>query len=322
MIIYEEIKHYIRIYKENIWKKKVENCSINEIEKFIYDYNFLWAKEIYMQNTFYGIASTIKKFAGIPQENQFRVPIEHGINLYHESVNLYEIGSPGNYIVTMSKYRKSVIEKKSEKEAIMIGPYIAYAGEYYSAERMEYLKKQKGRTLLVFPTHSTKKFEQEYDTNIFIEAIERVKKDFNTVMVCMYWKDIALGRWKMYKDKGYEIVCAGHLYDQSFLNRLRTIFGLSDAVILNDTGTGLGYAVYLDKPCYIIEQNINQIGKDSNKSLGRVWGKEHFELLDAFHEPDFILTKQQKDLCSYIYGYDEVKEPKVLYETLQKCLKR
>lgn len=126
-----------------------------------------------------------------------------------------------------------------------------------SSAEQENFKKKLGRTLLVFPNHSSHYIETKFDERDLILEIEKVKNKFDTVLVCMYWKDILLKKEQPYKDKKYKIVTAGHIFDYNFLPRLKSIIKLADVTMSNAIGTHMGYCVYLGKPHYLFLQKFN-----------------------------------------------------------------
>lgn len=320
MVIKNYIESKISDKVDKIFQKHSEKYGIFDIKQLTHDYNKIWTREYHFANGFYGLSTILKDYAQIDNSKVIKAPIEHGINDYENALNPYEIGLPTENIITLSEFRKNTIEKLSNKKAIVIGPYVAYAKGYYSDEEIAIMRRQNGRTLLVFPTHSTKEIDTNYDVNGFLCEIRKIRKEFDTVLVCMYWKDISRGVHTLYQQEGYKVVCAGHIYDLNFLKRLHSIFELTDAVIFNQTGTGVGYAMQLHKPCYIYNQELEFYSKSPSAYLEQQFSPEHYEILNAFNKPDFIITEEQKQICSYVYGVGQVKTPKQLKELLLPCM--
>ena len=201
------------------------------------------------------------------------------------------------------------------------GPYIAYAEEYRSKECIEDLKKEIGRVLLAMPSHSTQKDNTEYDVDEFIQYINSVKKDFDTVMVCVHYEDLKRGIWKLYKEKGFYVVSAGNVLSPYFLSRTKYIFHLSDAFISNTVTTGMAYAMYMNCPIKLIHQkvNYNLTGRDNFSEL------ELENLVDRAYElfidSEFIISEEQKEFGNYVFGLENVKskgEMNVLLKTLTR----
>lgn len=320
MFIKNYIDSKINDKVDQIFQKHSERYGIFDIKQLTHDYNKIWTQEYHRANGFYGLSTILKEYAQIDNSKVIKEPIEHGINDYENALNPYEIGFPSDNIITLSEFRKKTIERLSKKKAIVIGPYIAYVNGYYSDEEIKAMREQNGRTLLVFPTHSTKVIDTNYNVDNFLNEIRRIRKGFDTVLACLYWKDIARGIHKHYQQEGYKIVCAGHIYDVNFLKRLHSIFDLTDSVIFNQTGTGVGYAIQLQKPCYIYNQELEFNSQCPSAYLEQKFSSEHYEIVKAFSKPDFCITEEQQKICSYVYGVGQTKTPEQLRELLLPCI--
>ena len=206
------------------------------------------------ENNLYGNGYVIGKYFN--NINLSVTTIEHGLYIGSLVPDRHLVDTFDS-IITFSEYRKKFIEAKTDKEIITIGPYIKYAQSLYSQEKIDLEKKRLGHTLLVFPSHSIDCVYAKYDISMFIEYIKNFKNKFNfdTVLICLYWKDIALNIQQEYINAGFSITSAGHSYDPYFLNRLKTIILLSDATITNAVGTHVGYAVSLNKPTQIWDKS-------------------------------------------------------------------
>jgi len=232
------------------------------------------------------------------------VPERHLVNAYHN-------------IITFSEYRKKYIEAKTDKNIITIGPYIKYAKPLYSDEKIALEKELLGKTLVVFPSHSIESIYAKYDINQFIEYIKKFKNEFNfdKVLVCLYWKDIALGMDQQYVSAGFNVVSAGHMYDPYFLSRLKTILLLADATLTNTVGTHVGYAITLNKPTKV--WNEGEVGyhpitgneAEAAKELGTRTGLDldtHLSAVnhikDIFSNFDNKISNEQVSCVQHYWG--------------------
>lgn len=242
--------------------------------------------------------------------------IEHGLYI-GSLVPDRHLEDPFDSIITFSEYRKKFIETKTDKNIITIGPYIKYAHPLYSQEKIDFEKKRLGKTLVVFPSHSIDCIYAKYDINQFIDYIKEFKNKFNfdNVLICLYWKDIALGIQHDYINAGFHVVSAGHSYDPYFLSRLKTIILLSDATLTNAVGTHVGYAVSLNKPIQIWDKSQvkyhpipgNEI--EAEKELTMRQGGDldtHREAVshikNVFSSFNHKLSEEQKSCVKYYWG--------------------
>lgn len=297
------INEMIKQKQKKYLRKKVRTADIWDVELLASDIGAIPTSELAFQNDCYGAATVLKKYAGISNEVRFNFVMEHGSYMIKNYAYVRDIihNAP---IVTFGEARKKMLEQEWNKTAYAVGPYIAYAEDYYSKEKFGEIKSKYGRVLLVFPSHSTDMAVAEYSFKDLVSEIDRVKREkgFDTIMICLHWMDIAREVEKEYIKAGYQVVCAGRGEDELFLSRLKAIINLSDGVMMNDVGTSLAYALYLRKPCYIYKQDV---------AYGKVvyaMSDEYFRLLKAFENDDFQLTDEQLELCDYIYGFGEVKK--------------
>lgn len=249
---------YIRDLRRDLHKeiRKREKLSIFDFERLSLslDYEDIVASGYML---YYGIYKCVKKYTKGYQKNIRHCAISHG---FTNSVVL------GGYNEYFAKHYGTLYTcggdgwwQKCLPASIrvhVLGPYISYVKSLYSYEKLERMKKKLGRTLLVFPLHSVDDKEYtEYDIDEFIREVDAIKDQYcyDTVMVCMYWRDIHTNTFIPYKKKGWKIVTAGHRLDSNFLRRLRSIILLSDMVVTNGVGTHVGYAVCLNKPVYIMD---------------------------------------------------------------------
>lgn len=287
--------------------------SISALSKNISIFS-AFSTESHTPNDFYGHATIIKKFLNIPVEYQFKFVIEHGVTL-SKQINNLELDSSLSSYLTFSKYRTKVL-KQSGKLSHSIGPYIYYSNHYLTREQLKNEKKRLGRCLLVLPSHSTLDIQANYDIERFCREIQKMGKNFQSIVICLYWKDILHGADKIYKLHGFECVTAGHILDPNFLPRLKSIIELSDFTISNDPGTHVGYCILMNKPHLIIPQKQDMKGLKSevDKAYAIQQAKPYKEVMEAFCIPnDKITTKQYKVVNEY-WGLNQIKDKKSLQE--------
>ncbi len=290
--------------RASIFDYKIQACDI---------------KQVAANNDFYGHAFVLKKFAWGKDHLDYVIKgsIEHGMffdDYIWEESEIFN--NPFPTILVPRKARIKTFENKTDKKIIPIGPIIAYTDMSVCTESEE-LKKRLKRTLVVFPSHSSHHVKVNFDEKDFYNEIERVGKEYDTILVCLYWKDILLGRDLAYRSKGWKIVCAGHIFDKLFLYRLRLILELADCVMSNTIGDYIGQAAYLNKPVYLYNQemwgesmdkNPDSIGSSEVTLLEAVTNNAAYnQLMEGFAKHEDVLTTEQKELCNYYFGLDCVK---------------
>lgn len=152
-------------------------------------------------------------------------------------------------------------------------------------------------------------------------------KEFDTVIVCLYWKDILLGYDKEYKKRGWKLVSAGHIFDKYFLCRSRLIFELADCVMSNYAGGLVGNAVYFNKPVYLYRQKHDMTSsvrseqeRMANSSTAQAqMENEIMKEFDVFRDS---INVQQREFCNYYFGLDCVRTKEELGNILDDMDRR
>jgi hypothetical protein len=312
-------------------EKEIEsrkNLSLTDIEKLSADLPNTYTKEILRGEIFlarYGMDRILKQYAGLPLDSKIHVLFEHGILFTDYVGGAFRIHE---YLPSMvaSKYRVDILKKqKNYHGSYAIGPYIHYAESLLSNEEIKEEKERLGRTLLVFPSHSIDCITAHYDYQSFIDKINEVKRDFDSVRICMYYQDINLKHHLPYQKEGYEIVTAGHFNDYNFLKRLKSIIMASDMTMANDIGTHLGYCIYLGKPHYLTKQSVDYDVTDVVNEKNTKEAKEKLNKSDnvanitrLFSDYNEEINQEQHDLISYLWGFNEIKTKNELYTLIKQ----
>lgn len=270
--------------------------------------DYFRSNEIYICNNFYGINNQIKKYANY--NKSIKAPIEHGVyfNNFISDNEWVNSGLPG--IITFGNYRYETLRKSSEKPIFQIGPYIHYVDNLYNDDELQNIKRKLGKNITVFPTHSIDDDKISYDVNQLCSEIENIKLKFNcnSITICLYWRDIEIGINKIYQDKGYKVVCAGHRNNPNFLSNLKSIILLSDITISNGLGTHLGYCLYLKKPHIIIKQDkYRQKVYDNPEKYEKIFISEIEEIENYFIEQNEIINNKQISIMNKYWGAEKVR---------------
>jgi hypothetical protein len=203
-----------------------------------------------------------------------------------------------------NKYITQYLEKKNlKKEVVEVGPYILGAKNFYDNDTLSNLKKKIGRMLLVYPQHSIESIHVDYEIDDLIQEIKSKAHQFDSVFVCLYWKDILFhpDYVERYKKEGFVVVSNGHRSDPMFLSRQKDLIMLSDMMMTNGLGTHIGYSICLNKPVCYHKQNILINEKPQSESQYSVSEVES-EFAEAFREFSCIITERQVNLVKQYWG--------------------
>ncbi len=282
--------------KKKFWKEinRRKAMSIFEYKELVKPIPFCPIETIRDSN-FYGQAYALKQYAGV---DKFDWSIEHGLYV-DDYVPIAARCKTTERIMTFSDIRVKGLESV-HKPVVSIGPYIHYAECMVNHEEMNLLKRELGRTLLFFPTHTSCEGGLEYKVHSMIDELLKFKNQhgFDTVIVNMYYLDeYKKGFGDLYAKAGFKVTTAGHQLDINFLNRLKTIISLADYTCSNSIGTHTGYCIYLNKPHLIINpaQTVDEVEP--------LW----HDLWKAFESNSPQAQIQQQILSHKYWGFDCVK---------------
>lgn len=298
------------------------SVSIFEIEKLAQDFPYPTFEHV-LDNNIYGIGYWLKKYASV--NKPLDIYIEHGV-FFGEHLQVEQKDWFVKTIVTLSKNRKQTLQNlRVKKNIIPIGPYIHYSEPYLTSSEFVKLKKKIGKTLLVFPTHSSNNLNTNNFSSELVNRINLLKHNFDSVIINLYYLDaLKTEIVKAYKQEGYFVTCAGHKFDPFFLSRLKTIIQLADYTVSNSghVGTQIGYCIYLGKPHYICNVNLVTTPKDSvgvkrlkeNYILREFENREVYNVFENFKEN---ITQEQKKIVEKYWGLSEIKSKNEIFNIIQ-----
>lgn len=277
-----------------------------------------FTSETHCPNDWYGHASNLKIFLGLPKNYRFKFIMEHGLYL-NEQVDNIDIETNLPSIITYSDYRKEIL-RKYRKHTFSIGPFIHYTKSFLTDKQIFEEKKRLGKSILLFPAHSSSMIGIEYGIINLCKKIKNIGKDFDSIRVCLYWKDVLLGKNKIYQDFGFECVTAGHMLDPLFLPRLKSLINISDLTISNIASSQVGFCIYFNKPHIILADKLKLTASKKWKNrTNEIFQSEGYnEIMNEFSKQNYKITKRQKELIKKYWGTDNVKTKKQLKKIIQK----
>lgn len=202
--------------------------------------------EAHKPNDYYGHITHLKNYCQF--EGEGYCTLEHGFGSPASLIWEVDLASPYSSHWVMSEQRVEKIKAKTNKWTLAVGPYVHYAPLLLNQEQIDNESKRLGRSLLVFPAHSTHHNKVLFDASLLFSKIQSLAQDYDSVRCCLYWADFDSEFAEMCQAQGWEIVTAGHIYDPGFLARLKTLMYLSSAIAYNTFGTHVAYAAMMNKP--------------------------------------------------------------------------
>lgn len=247
--------------------------------------------------------------------------LQHGIA--YELTDWMRQKKEGINFVWSSYIRELYREVTDNQRIYAVGAPFFYAKSLMSQEQLENEKNRLGKNLLAFPLHSTHYYDIDFDSDNFIKLLKEQQKRFDTVRVCLYWKDIQRGLAEAYIKAGFECVCCGHINDVLFLQRQRSLFEIADATISNGLGSYIGYSVYLNIPHWLVNEDYEIKNTNGNEAeeLTRLFKEITVSerIYKAFGDnSDFIITKEQREIVDLLWGVSDIKTPEEMNDLLMR----
>lgn len=275
----------------------------------------LITRELHPFNAFYGHDRLLKRYAGAPERAVLKLSIEHGLPMSQTVSELDRKLALPLHLCQAPERARLVERELPGVEAVPIGPLINYAEGT--------LEKRRSRVLL-FPAHSVQTGRAEYDVDRFLEQTAPYRDQFEETAVCLYWRDVQLGRDAEYTHRGLDVVSAGHLYDPEFVPRLRKLLSSSMAIATNEVGTHVVYAALLDCAVWILPQEVeyqfdsstaaDELAADLSRRLDP---PDHVRRLQGvFADPKTSLGIEQRAVVAEVTGEAHMKSPLELRELI------
>lgn len=261
---------------------------------------------------YYGNLQTLFQFAGAPADMLKYSPSVCHVNAFPAlSAEFYRSA----VIVSGTYYKEKIHKRYPYVPVFTVGPYIYYAQNFYSQEKLQETKKAIGKMLLVMLPHSLENTTRTYKKGKFIDDILMKYRDqFDSIWLCALWIDINDPVCQYAESCGLHVISAGFRFDEMFNVRLRTAIELCDALVCGDIGTFIQYALCLGKPVGRIEISeekpyweVEDL-KETEKKVQMT--KEYFSIKTKFFEIfDDQLTKNEKKInwAEPLAGFDQIR---------------
>lgn len=198
----------------------------------------LATRERFEPNAYYGFDRILKRYAGLP--DSFRLPavIPHGVYLDAGYVWAAEAAVDLPAILVCEPYRVAAYAAATEKVIMPAASPWLYllrlAGQPTSGASR--------RGTVLFPSHSTHHVTSPHDYEQLACIASELPAEMQPVTVCLYWRDVNLGRDEPFRARGLAVESAGHMYDPEFSFRLLEILSRHAHAAGNAFGSHIFYA--------------------------------------------------------------------------------
>lgn len=212
----------------------------------------LVTRELYPFNAFYGHAHLLRMYARVTDSSPVKAAIEHGTTFLPNPIDPdLATHLPRYFCAAAGQARFFEEHALHGARAVAIGAPILYARALAPLEQSA-----PGRRLVFFDAHSSDYATAKYDVAATASRLGELRGDFDDIVVCLYWRDVLLGRDQLYRDQGFPCVTAGHMFDAQFLFRLLEIILSASIVLTDQLGSHVAYALALNRPVWLEESRV------------------------------------------------------------------
>lgn len=199
----------------------------------------LTTTEIFPPNAFYGNDLVLKRYAGLADDAPLYCVVPHGPFLDPAFVWGAEARSNLPVVLCYPEYRASAYR------AAMPGIVVPAAAPYVYCRRiLDDFEVPSRRGTIFFAPHSTHHVVVNEKNHDLARSLAEVDERFRPVRVCVYWRDVLLGRHLPFIKAGLSVVSAGHMYDPYFLFRLHHLCSLHQYSASSTIGSHVFYSVH------------------------------------------------------------------------------
>jgi hypothetical protein len=235
----------------------------------------LVTRELYPFNAFYGHAELLRTYAGVTGSDPLKAAIEHGLTFFPNLVDP-DLATHLPYYFCAASRQARFFEEHAlyGARAVAIGAPILYARALAPPQQSA-----AGRRLVFFDAHSSDYATAKYDVDATAVRLRELSGEFDDVVICLYWRDVVLGRDDLYRAQGFRCVTAGHMFDAQFLFRLLEIVSSAAIVLTDQLGSHVPYALVLDRPVWFEDSRV-EYELAHNAPRGTLGPPKEGEMLD------------------------------------------
>ena len=278
--------------------------------------------EIFAPNGYYGFDQVLKRYADLPASYRLKAVVPHGTVIDPGFVWKAERDAPVPAVICWEPQRRRVYEAAGGKIVLAgASPYL------YLAKLLADGGPVRRTGTLFFPSHSTHHVEDAADYEQLAHRVSSLPDRLSPVTVCIYWRDLHLGRDAPFRRRGLRIVSAGHMYDPGFPARLHHLASRFAYAAGNEFGTHMFHAVASGCTYFHVGPEAST---DPNSLLARrepdgvPWIEPDYgrikpiyqEMAAAFGTPAPEQATRQRRLTHFLLGSADLQSPARLRRTL------
>jgi hypothetical protein len=266
---------------------------------------------MFAPNTWYGNAKALKLYSGWKLPLPFVVP--HGLCLSSSFLWQAEVQSGLPAVYCFPDFRQNSYAKTNTIKVVPgCSPWV-YLNRMCSAVVGP------GRGTLAFPSHSTHHVTALEDDKAYADYLVHLPKSHQPIKVCMYWRDLELGRQEAFLQRGLEVVCAGHMFDELFLFRLHRLLSQCEFVNTSSLGSHVFYAASIGRRVTLRQSHrIDWTCTDEarQRDVAETDSELRNVLVDLFNDRRDL--SDQRNCALKMLGYGNMRSPLSLFTLIAR----
>ncbi|MHB1016852.1 MAG: hypothetical protein ACYC2X_03035 [Coriobacteriia bacterium] len=272
----------------------------------------LSSSELFKPNDWYGMATVLKHYAGLPIDQQLKVLLPHGIYFNDHFVVGFERAAALPVVLGFEPQRLPLYAAGGVLAASLAAPFC------FANCLVNHAEPRRG--CLFVPMHSTHWLTMNTDWTAAADIAAGLHTEQEPVSVVIYWRDYLLGHHKPFTERGLRVVSAGHMFDPNFLLRQAWLLQSHARVVTNGLGSHVYYATHAGCPVHIIPQEyaigVHESVASETPTLSPERAKAWRAVSEEFERTEGAITDAQRALAAHYLSSDHMLEPDELAELL------
>lgn len=257
-------------------------------------------------NSYYGIDRILLRAASLPATYPLNAVVPHGVVFDRRAVWTAEARARVPAVLCYPEFRVESYARATDKQVLPAASPATYVIEELARAD------QPDRTgTIFFVDHSTHHVVSPFSSVLLPNSLRQAPEWARPITVCMYWRDIQLGRHIPFRELGFTVVSAGHLYDPHFLYRLYWLCAKHRYASANAFGTHTFFSVLAG----CVHTHLKSVPHSSGVTVrdipsGEVVIKrvdvrpasiDALDLSEVFHDPE-PNVRAQRETAGYFLG--------------------
>lgn len=279
----------------------------NDLEQQIANIKVQYEQKRKRLSEMYHIDALVKEYLGLPKwfPLSHMAHLLHGVPLAIDRVFTCH-QKPYDIHLVQNTYQEQLAQSKGLNTLLFRETFMAYR------QFKGWVPRPNAKGTLAFPAHSSLHNETVTDWYKYAEELKALPEIYQPITVCLYWKDLLLGRHEPFLKAGLKIVTAGYFFDPLFCQNLYQYLTSSRFITSNEVGSYTFYGLEMGIPFFLHGDPVVYEALDNLSARNDPeFQKQYQKLMAAFRvvltEQGVKITKEQEAMFAHYVG--DVRTP-------------